>query len=78
MHITYHIYIVDTLFRITLQTYVYFKIPFSLSVHIITLLSADPEANLFPAIQNVKINEYRNIKVVILKRMIKIGIPSLQ
>lgn len=32
-----------------MDTYVYFKIPSSLDVHIMMLLSAEPEANLLPA-----------------------------
>lgn len=32
------------------DTYVYLRIPWSLDVQIITLLSAEPEANCFPAI----------------------------
>lgn len=34
------------------DTYVYLKIPCSLDVHIITLLSAEPEANCFPVEYN--------------------------
>lgn len=34
------------------DTHVYLKIPCSLDVHIITLLSAEPEANCFPAEYN--------------------------
>lgn len=37
-------------------TYVYLKIPCSLHVQIITLLSADPEANCFPAEYNIVFN----------------------
>jgi len=33
------------------KTYVYFRIPSNLDVQIITLLSAPPDANLFPTVK---------------------------
>ena len=33
-----------------IQTYVYLRIPSNLDVQMMTLLSADPEANLFPSL----------------------------
>ena len=55
----------------SLCTYVYFKIPSSLFVHIITLLSAPPEANRFPANERTTL---RNISL--LQNLFQMATPS--